>query len=88
MRQAFSRKCQWSAPNGCGHRLTRRGKRRSAACGGYSKPLSRQRPVWRIRMCPPDGWRNEGKKLVLLPLGKPLKRRRWRMKRGGFKKVP
>ena len=38
----------------------RRGKRRSAACGGCSKPLSRQCPVWRTRMWPPDGWRNEG----------------------------
>ena len=49
-----------AGPKQSGHRLTRRGKRRSAASGGYSKPLSRQHPVWRIRMCPPDGWRNEG----------------------------
>jgi hypothetical protein len=38
-------------------------------------------------MCPPDDWRNEGKKLVLPSLGKPLKRRLRRMKRGGFKEV-
>ena len=38
-------------------------------------------------MCPPDGWRNEGKKLVLPPSGKPLKRRRWRMKRAGFEEA-
>ena len=37
-------------PKQGGHRLTRRGKRRSAASGGYSKPPSRQHPVWRIRM--------------------------------------
>ena len=44
----------------------RRGKRRSAACGRCSKPLSRQRPVWRPRMWPPDGWRN-GKTADALP---------------------
>ena len=30
----------------------RRGKRRSAACGGYSEPLSRKGPGWRARTVP------------------------------------
>ena len=55
-----------------------RGKRRSAACGGSSKPLSRQRPVQRTRMWPLNGWRNEGQCRSAASGGssKPLSRQR------------
>ena len=48
---AFKAAPRLADANVAARRLAQRGKRRSAAGGGCSKPLSRQRPVWRTREC-------------------------------------